>query len=166
MTAKELEHNCATLSEPRTKIAHIQHVAALGHVPIPNITVLTLTLAMLESTGLLATTTTQKCRLRPINEWTLDLFLKSKLKLGIQQERVRKLTAASEVGYHGTHQQATSRFATPLPTTAVAVVTPAPTAPPVHVSVDGGKMYFCWTNGLGTHRNHTSATCNHKADGH
>jgi hypothetical protein len=27
-------------------------------------------------------------------------------------------------------------------------------------------MYYCWTHGLGTHRNITSTTCNHKADGH
>jgi hypothetical protein len=27
-------------------------------------------------------------------------------------------------------------------------------------------MYYCWTHGLGTHQNHTSATCNHKDEGH
>ena len=27
-------------------------------------------------------------------------------------------------------------------------------------------MYYCWTHGLGKNRNHTSATCNNKAEGH
>jgi hypothetical protein len=27
-------------------------------------------------------------------------------------------------------------------------------------------MYYCWMHGLSQHRNHTSATCLHKADGH
>ncbi|KAI2497586.1 hypothetical protein MHU86_16892 [Fragilaria crotonensis] len=117
---------------------------------------------MLEKTGLLASTT-EKFRLRPLDEWTLEVF-KSEFKLG-NQERLRKLTAG-DAGFHGAHQASVS---TPLPTAAVAVVTPAaitPPAPTVHVSVDGGRMYYCWTHGLGTHRNHTSATCDRKAAGH
>jgi hypothetical protein len=172
MTPEELERNRAALSEPWNlddpiedlwaKIANIQRVAALGQVPIPNVTVITLTLAMLEKTGLLASTT-EKFRLRPLDEWTLEIF-KSEFKLG-NQERLRKLTAG-DAGFHGAHQASIS---TPLPTAAVAVVTPAaitPPAPTVHVSVDGGRMYYCWTHGLGTHRNHTSATCDRKAAGH
>lgn len=171
MTPEELERNRAALSEPWNlddpiedlwaKIANIQRVAALGQVPIPDITVITLTLAMLEKTGLLATTT-EKFRLQPLDNWTIDVF-KAEFKLG-NQERIRKLTAG-DAGFHGAHQA--SSVGTPLPTAAAAIVTPPPPAPsPIHVSVDGGKMYYCWTHGLGTHRNHTSATCNHKADGH
>jgi hypothetical protein len=170
MTPEELEHNRAALSEPWNlddpiedlwaKIANIQRVATLGLVPIPNVTVITLTLAMLEKTGLLATTT-EKFRLRPVGEWTLDLF-KTEFKLG-NQERVRRLTAG-DAGFHGAHHTSIS---TPVPTAAAAVVTPSPAQPPpIHVSVEGGKMYYCWTHGLGMHRNHTSATCNHKAEGH
>jgi hypothetical protein len=169
MTPEELERNRAALSDPWNlddpiedlwaKIANIQRVAALGHVPIPNITVITLTLAMLEKTGLLATTT-EKFRLRPIDDWTLATF-KAEFKLG-NQERVRKLTAGT-AGFHGAHQAIVT---TPVSTAAVAVVTPTSAPAPVHVSIDGGKMYYCWTHGLGTHRNHTSATCNHKAEGH
>ena len=61
MTPEELEHNRAALSEPWNlddpiedlwaKIANIQRVATLGLVPIPNVTVITLTLAMLEKTA-------------------------------------------------------------------------------------------------------------------
>ena len=122
MTPEELERNRAALSEPWNldepiedlwaKIANIQRVAALGQIPIPNITVITLTLAMLEKTGLLATTT-EKFRLRPLDEWTLDLF-KAEFKLG-NQERVRKLTAGA-AGYHGAHN---ANLTTPPPSAAV-----------------------------------------------
>ena len=118
VTPEELERNRAALSEPWNldepiedlwaKIANIQRVATLGHVPIPDITVITLTLAMLEKTGLLATTT-EKFRLRPIDEWSLNGF-KAEFKLG-NQERVRKLTAG-DAGYHGAHQ---TSLQTPLP---------------------------------------------------
>jgi hypothetical protein len=81
MTPKELERNLAALSEPWNiddptikdlwaKISHIQCVATLGQVPIPDITVITLILAMIEKTGLLAATT-KKFRLQPANTWTL-----------------------------------------------------------------------------------------------
>jgi hypothetical protein len=72
MSPEELEHNRAALSEPWnlddpiedlwSKIANIQRLAALGNVPITDVTVITLTLAMIETTGLLATTT-EKFRL-------------------------------------------------------------------------------------------------------
>ena len=173
MTPEELERNRTALSEPWnlddpiedlwSKIANIQRVAAFGNVPIPDITVITLTLSMFETTGLLATTT-EKFRLRPIVDWTLDLF-KAEFKLG-NQERVRKLTAGA-AGFHGAHQ---AILATPLPTsTAAAAVTPTPAVTPAtarHVTVEGGKMYYCWSHGLSRHSNHTSATCLHKAAGH
>lgn len=172
MTPEELERNRAALSEPWnldepiedlwSKIANIQRVAALGNVPIPDVTVITLTLAMFESTGLLATTT-EKFRLRPLTEWTLDLF-KAEFKLG-NQERVRKLTAGL-AGFHGAHQATAVTPPPPPPATAAAAVTPTPPAAARHVTVEGGKMYYCWTHGLSQHRNHTSATCHHKAEGH
>jgi hypothetical protein len=171
MTPEELERNRAALSDPWnlddpiedlwSKIANIQRVAALGTVPIPDITVITLTLAMLEKTGLLASTT-DKFRLRPTAEWTFDLF-KAEFKMG-NQERIRRLTA-SDAGYHGAHNV---NIVTPQPaaTTSVAAAatgTPVPVEP---VSVEGGRLYYCWTHGLSQHRNHTSATCNHKGPGH
>ena len=67
MAPEELERNRAALSEPWNlddpiedlwaKIANILHVTTLGAIPIPDLTVITLTLAMLEQTGLLASTT-------------------------------------------------------------------------------------------------------------
>jgi hypothetical protein len=169
MTPEELDRNRAALFGPWNldeaiedlwaKIANIQRVAALGNVPIPNVTVITLTLAMFESTGLLATAT-EKFRLRPLADWTLALF-KAKFKLG-NQERVRKLTAGT-AGFHGAHQAVA---VTPPPATAAAAVIPTPGAPLAeaqHVTVEGGKMYYYWTHGLSLHRKHTSTTCLHKA---
>jgi hypothetical protein len=106
MTSVELERDRAALSEPWNlddpiedlwaKIANVQRVATLGQVPIPDITVITLTLAMIEKTGLLATTIEKFC-LQPADTWTLPFF-KSAFKLG-NQERVRKLTAG-DAGFH------------------------------------------------------------------
>jgi hypothetical protein len=136
LTPEELEKNGAALSEPWNlddpiedlwaKIANIQRVATFGNVPITDITIITLTLAMIEKTGLLATTT-EKFRLRPLNEWTLPLF-KSEFQLG-NKERIRRLTAG-DAGFHGAHS--TVGPATPrIPTTAIAAaaVTPLPVPP-------------------------------------
>jgi hypothetical protein len=77
MSPEELERNRSALSDPWNfdhpiedlwaKITNIQRVASLGHVPIPDITIITLPLAMIEKTGLLASTT-EKFWLRPIVE--------------------------------------------------------------------------------------------------
>jgi hypothetical protein len=173
MTPEQLESNCAALSDSWNldnpiedlwaKIANIQRVAVLGQVPIPDITVITLTLAMFEKTGLLATTT-ENFRLLPAIAWTLDRS-KADFKLG-SQERISKLSAGT-AGFHGAHL---AIVVTPPPTTATAAAAtasvPAPELALQHVSVEGGKMYNCWTHGLSPHRNHTSATCIRKAAGH
>lgn len=171
MSPEELERNRAALSDPWNfdhpiedlwaKISNIQRVASLGNVPIPDVTIVTLTLAMIEKTGLLATTT-EKFRLRPVDEWTIPVF-KTEFQLG-NKERIRRLTAG-DAGFHGAHAAVT----TPAPPTesAAAAVTPLP--PPAvarHVTVEGGKMYYCWTHGLSPNRNHTSLSCHHKAEGH
>ena len=102
MTPEELERNRTALSEPWNldepiedlwaKISNIQRIAALGQVPSPNLTVITLTLA-----------TPQKKRppgsqYRQIDEWTLDVF-EAEYKPG-NQERIRKLTAG-DAGFYG-----------------------------------------------------------------
>ena len=147
MTPEELEHNRSALSEPWnlddpiedlwSKISNIQRIATLGHVPIPDITIITLTLAMIEKTGLLATTT-EKFRLRPTEEWTVALF-KSEFQLG-NKERIRRLTAG-DAGFHGAHNATVTTPPPPdVPAIAAAAVTPASTpAAARHVTVEGGK---------------------------
>ena len=174
MTPEELERNRAALSEPWnlddpikdlwSKISNIQRVATLGAVPIPDLIVITLTLAMIEKTGLLASTTDKFCRLRPTAEWALELF-KTEFKLG-NQERIRRLTASDDAGYHGAHN---ANLVTPPPPNSAAVATTPTSTPPTpaqYVSVEGGRLYYCWSHGLSQHRNHTSATCLNKATGH
>lgn len=128
--------NRSALSEPRnfdnpiedlwSKIANVQCIAVLGHVPISDITIITLTLAMIEKTGLLATTTEKFC-LRLIEDWSITSFT-TEFQLG-NKERIRKLTAG-DVGYHGAHTAA-APVTTPLPLTetATAAVTPITTPP-------------------------------------
>ncbi|KAI2491411.1 hypothetical protein MHU86_23166 [Fragilaria crotonensis] len=121
MTPEELERNRAALSEPWNlddpiedlwaKIINIQRVAALGGLPIPDLTVITLTLAMIEKTGLLVTTT-DKFRLRPTTEWTLDLF-KAEFKLGILKSEF------------GASPLATQAFMAPI------IPVPSPRLPPM-----------------------------------
>ena len=174
MTPEELERNRSALSEPWnldnpledlwSKIFNIQLIATLGHVPIPDITIITLTLSMIEKTGLLATTT-EKWRLRPTEDWTVALF-KSEFQLG-NKERICRLSA-DDAEFHGAHNAIAT---TPPPEVsalaAAAAVTPVSTpAASLHVTVEGGKMYYCWTHGLSPMRNHTSLTCLRKAKGH
>ncbi len=44
-------------------------------------------------------------------------------------------------------------------------ISPAMSSKP-DVNIDGIKMYFCWSHGLGFISNHTSCTCKTKKDGH
>jgi hypothetical protein len=169
LTPEELERNRASLSLPWnpeapleelwSKIDDARRIATAGGAPINDVTVITLTLAMFEKSGLLSHTT-QMFRLRPIGEWTMDIF-KAEFQLG-NQERIRQLTAGA-AGYHGAHS------ATPVlslvPAMAAASLS-IPPAAPFLANVQGVKLYYCWSHGLGTNSSHTSATCARKATGH
>ncbi len=88
-------------------------------------------------------------------------LFKSKFQLG-NKERLRCLTA--EMLAFST----LSAGASPL-AVAAAVVTPSPVRTPLvtrYVTVEGVKMYCCWTHGLSRHSNHTSLTCLHKVASH
>jgi hypothetical protein len=122
MTPKELERNRSAMSELWnfddqledlwSKITNIQRVVTLGNVPIPDIRIITLTLAMIGKTGLLATTTEKFC-LRPIDKWTVAVF-KAEFQLG-NKECIQRLTAG-DAGFHGAHNATT-----PPPALAAAV---------------------------------------------
>lgn len=174
LSPEDLEKNRAALSTPWNpdaplenlwaRITEIQRIATAGNAPIPDVAAITLTLAMFEKSGLL-TTTTQQWRVKPINTWTTAMF---RVDFNLANtERIRQTTAAA-AGYHG------ANHATPLPpSTAVssnesanAATAVPPRAPVAHVNIDGGRMYYCWTHGLSTNSNHTSASCNRQAEGH
>jgi len=170
LTPEELENNRSALSHPWNPeapleqlwatINNIRRVAIAGGVPITDITIITLTLAMFEKSGLLSSTT-EKFRLRPVAEWTMDTF-QAEFELG-NQERVRKLTAGT-AGFHDAHLATPTPPIVPAPALAAAASPIPPSSP--HVNVEGGRMYSCWTHGLSANQNHTSATCERKASGH
>ena len=178
LTPEAIEENRQSLSTPWNpdepieilwkRIAEIRRVATAGAEPITDVMAITLTVAMIEKTGLL-TDATKAWRLRPLAEWTMQTFQADFNRAN--KERHRQLTA-STAGYHGAHQ-ATSTItpvSTPTRSSAAAVSTPTPpatTPPNSRVQVEGDrKMYYCWTHGLGSSAGHTSATCERKADGH
>jgi hypothetical protein len=142
------------------KIVEIQRIATVGGAPITDVAAITLTLAMFEKSGLLSTTT-QQWRVKQVANWTWATF-KANFTLA-NTERIRQTTAGA-TGYHGANSAA---VVTPGPNNtnnASANAVRTPTAPAV--TVEGGKLYYCWTHGLSPNARHESGTCLHKANGH
>ena len=182
ITPEELEANRAMLSadwnpdDPIedfwTKIKEVQRFARAGEEPISDAAIIRLSLAVFEKTGVFAGAV-EKWRDLDEDEWTLLRYQLHFTKAN--KERLRKLTALTG-GYHGAHA------AIQLPPVAHDSVPPLATAAAAHgrppsvsapattahgaASADGQQFYYCWTHGLGTNRNHTSATCQRPADGH
>jgi hypothetical protein len=170
LTPEAIETNRNELSTPWNpddplenlwkRIGEIQRVAMAGGAPITDVAAITLTLAMFEKSGLLATTT-QLWRVKPVLQWTWANFC-TDFTLA-NAERIRQTTAAA-AGYHG----ANAAVVTPGPPIAAAVhaaINVAHANAPA-VNVDGGTLYYCWTHGLSPNANHSSNSCNHKGDGH
>ena len=140
------------------RIIKVQAFANAGNDPLTDATVVRSILAVLEKTGVFADAI-RDWRKRPLNQWTID-NLKTDFNRA-NTERLRILTAAS-AGYHSANN-ATGTTCPECPNGANAAT--GQTSP--HVLLGGGiKMYYCWTHGLGKNANHTSATCNNKAEGH
>lgn len=178
LTPEAVETNRNALSTPWNpdepietlwkRIAEIRRVAAAGNEPITEVTAITLTVAMIEKTGLLSDAT-KAWRLRPLAEWTLQNFQTDFDRAN--KERHRQLTA-SAAGYQGAHLATSTITPVSTPTrssvaTATTPIPPASTPPNYRVQTEGDKkLYYCWTHGLGSSAEHTSATCEHKAEGH
>jgi hypothetical protein len=130
--------------------------------PIAGAAALRLTLIVFEQTGVLTTTAADKWRNRAEEDWIMNNFKTHFNKAN--KERIRKLT--TQTGrYHGAHhiapvQSAITNLAiTRTPTTNT-------TSPSVRTNNGVNMYYYCWTHGLSKSRNHTGATCMHKAAGH
>jgi hypothetical protein len=172
MTPDELEANEKRLEQPFNvddgietlwrNISDIQTLATAAEEPIPTSAIIRRTLQVLEHTGLF----TQGCRdwrKRPEAEHTLPIFIDHFNEEDV--ERRRQLTA-QQAGFHGANHCANC----------VTTVTPAPpehhqanaTTTPGGPDVKCGTimLYYCWTHGLNTNRNHTSATCKFPSEGH
>ena len=57
------------------------------------------------------------------------------------------------------------RAPTAVPPTRAPTTAPLPPAAGA-IANDGTRVYYCWTHGLGTNANHTSATCQRPGKGH
>jgi len=173
LTRTELEANRASIStawnvdDPIEQLwlnlREIQRLATAGGEALTDNTVMELTYLMFEKTGVF-TTACDNWRIKPAAEKTMANFKTHFNEENL--ERIRKLTA-SQAGYHGTNAAVTPEPIMPREPQAEALAATTTTTPRPHVVAnDGVKMYYCWTHGLGTNSNHTSATCQRKADGH
>lgn len=142
-------------------------ITTFGHVPIPDITIITLTLAMIEKNK---TFGNYHREVSPPPNGRVDCCAIQVRVSTPRQERIRRHTVGN-AGFHGAQNATiTSTIPTPaeVPAIAAAAVTPASTpAASRHITVveGGGKMYYCWgTHGLSPMSNPTSLTCLRKAE--
>jgi hypothetical protein len=164
MTPDELEANEKRLEQPFNvddgietlwrNIADIQTLTTAAEEPIPTSAIIRRTLQVLKHTGLF----TQGCRdwrKRPEAEHTLPNFIKHFNEEDM--ERQRQLTA-QQAGFHGANHCANC----------IMTVTPTPPENQANATTTTGDpaVYYCWSHGLGTNRNHTSMTCKFPNDGH
>lgn len=177
LTRVELEENRSSiatawnLDDPIehlwARLREIKRISIAGHEELADATIMELTFLMFEKTGVF-TTACDTWRVKPTADKTLPNFREHFTTEN--QERLRKLTAA-QAGFHG------ANAATPAPATPSEMPPPVPapdavanntaTTPTAQVITnDGVRMYYCWTHGLGTNSNHTSASCQRKAEGH
>lgn len=140
-----------------TRITNVQQFAAEAgptHV-ISDATAMHLVLTALERSGMF----TDACadwRKRAPDTQTLFNF-----KLDMDhawKERTRRVKA-KDAGYHDALSASMQALA------AGKENRPPPIATPAAV-VDAIPMFYCWSHGLSFSDKHTSATCNHKKDGH
>lgn len=157
MTAAEIEKNRQKLTEeinidePLSKLwAKILDVqsAAPETEPISDSAAITLTIAVLEKTGVYETDITAWNN-KSAADKTMANFRNHFNKAN--KERLRKLTAKT-AGLHGANAASTAPRNVP--------------APYHHPTVGGATMAYCHTHGLSTNLAHTSATCTKKAEGH
>jgi hypothetical protein len=178
LTPNEIERNRATLTAPWNpdddiedlwlRIRDAQVLATIAQDPIEDPAAIRLTLLSLEASDVFDFAL-NNWRLKDDATKTMATFKEHFTKEN--SERERKLTAKTG-GFHG----ADNAVVVPPPSAALLTTssstTPRPpgTLPPptpAHIVLDSGvKMYYCWTHGLSKNPNHTSPTCNFKADGH
>lgn len=181
ITREDLEKNRAsiqTIWHPDQDIENlwislreIKRLSIAGNDELSDEAIMGLTFLMFEATGVFTVACDLWTRKAEADK-TWDNF---KTHFNTENiERKRKLTA-QQAGFHGAHAVVTPApdSAPPLaaivpdPGTAAAATATAPSSAPAPViSNDGVRMFYCWTHGLGTNPNHTSATCQRRATGH
>jgi hypothetical protein len=149
------------------RLAEAQRYAIAAGEPLTDSACIRLTLRVLEKTGVFLSAC-ERWRERDAADWTMANFQDHFEKAN--KERLRKLTAQA-AGFHGAHATTLETPAAPTIERANAVTDqPSPTPPRTPArnarTTDGTTIYYCWTHGLHFNSRHTSATCEHKADGH
>ena len=155
-----------------TRVIEICSLATDGKEPLTDATTIELLTIMLEKTGLF-TSACEAWHRKPEADQTWDNFQVH--FTAENKQRLRKLTTG-QAGFHGANAADGGTPPVVLHTAfAAAATTPAtprraptavPPATPVVTTNDGTRMYYCWTHGLGTNANHTSATCQRPGEGH
>ena len=161
-----------------TRIQLCTQYAVIAGEPLPVNVILRLSLTVFEETGTFSDA---------VKEWRKKALPDRSTIAQFQEhftyhndERIHILTAAGG-GFHGanlaivptpTDIQATIEQAVATAVAAAYAATSPPTtptpapAPAPNVLSNNVQLYYCWSHGLGRNRNHTSATCNRKRDGH
>jgi hypothetical protein len=121
------------------RIREVQRYATAGNEPIPDATVLRLTLPTLENTGVFVSAA-ERWREKDDGVWTLLNFQEHFTKA--DKERRRKLTAQT-AGNHGAH--AAADICLPVTTTATTQSSNTDTAARYSMRSDGCTMWYCWT---------------------
>ena len=143
------------------RISEARLFAEAASEPITELTAISLTLVVLEKTGVYSPGIAD-WRKRPEADWTLSNFKQDFNR--VDKERLRILTATS-AGFHGANAATPPTPPTPV-STPVSNPTTTTRATPHIVFPNGIRMYYCWTHGIGRNPNHTSASCMNKAEGH
>ncbi|KAG7342948.1 hypothetical protein IV203_020893 [Nitzschia inconspicua] len=138
-----------------TRIRNCIQFATGTTAPISEETAMLLTLESFTQSGVLAPYINEWNR-KPTADQTYTNFREHFTKANDQ--RLREVTT-KQAGFHS----ANSTICHPTGSTSTASTLTAYSA----VTIDtGGTMYYCWTHGLSTRSDHTSATCKKPRDGH
>lgn len=175
ITRAELETNrasiqtCWNIDEPIERLwirlAEIQRLAEEGNDKIHDNTLIELTLDMFETTGVFGTAH-EAWRVKADVDKTKENFIDHFDSAYAERNRQLKL---KQCGYHGFNAATANLNQNDNIALAAATPTPAPAPPATTPNIlinDGTRAYYCWSHGLGTNPNHTSATCNRKLPGH
>jgi hypothetical protein len=157
VTADDLNKNLEDLNHPWSssqpledlwKQIRICRLFAQAHDPISEAMAVRSAITNLENSGVFIDTIKDWRKLGNADHTMIRL---KALFNAANRERLRQLTTGN-VGYQATQQHALAATGHPSG--------PAPALPQIT------EMFYCWSHGLGSNPNHTSATCKKPAPGH
>jgi hypothetical protein len=137
-------------------IIEVRAVATSGNHPISDFETMSLAQTALRQAGVYEHAISQWYdKLEADKTWTNFI-----LHFNHHEKKRKESLTAQNAGFHGANGAIPIAPPQAPPTQA----RPGPTTPPVNAFQMTG--FYCWTHGLSTQANHTSATCNNKREGH